>query len=96
MAKLSFLNSLDWEPVLVALMEQDWVANDGGLFYLRKNLEATTVGELSELIHEHRLDKLAVYQRDSDWYEQLSPLFVDVRRLKREILNVPISQAIQS
>jgi membrane protein len=95
-ANLSFLNSVDWEPVLEALLGQGWVSNDGDLFNLHKNLEVTTVGELSELIHERRLDKLAVYQRDSDWYEQLSPLFVDARRLKSEVLNIPISQVIQS
>lgn len=94
MSHLSFLNSDDWEPVLHRLIEQGWVKDEGGIFYLEVDLENVTVGDLSELVHERRLDKLAVYQTDSDWFERLNPLFVDIRVQKKSILDIPISSVL--
>ena len=93
-ANLSYLNSDDWEPVLQRLIHQGWVKDKAGVFYLRVDLNALRIGDLSELIHERRLDKLAVYLTDSDWFEQLNPLFVDIRDKKKSILDVSISSVI--
>ena len=93
-ANLSYLNNDDWEPVLQRLIHQGWVKDKAGVFYLRVDLNALKIGDLSELIHERRLDKLAVYLTDSDWFEQLNPLFVDIRDKKKSILDVSISSVI--
>ena len=93
-SNLSFLNSEDWEPVLQRLIKKGWVKDEGGVFYLTADLKVAKVADLSELVHGHRLDKLAVYLTDSDWYEHLNPLFTDIRSQKRSTLNISISSVI--
>jgi len=94
MANLSYLNSKDWEPVLRRLMGRGWVSDVNGVFYLRVDLGEVKVGELSELIHEHRLDKLAVYVADSNWYEQLNALFTLMRHQKKSALNISVAHVL--
>ncbi len=94
MAGLSYLNSKDWEPVLQRLIKQGWVEDVNGVFYLGVDLKEVKVGGLSELIHEQRLDKLAVYISDSEWYEQLSPLFATIRHQKSSILDISIASVL--
>lgn len=93
---LSLPDVEDWESVLVLLIESDWIVNstDTDRFYLKVNLDEKTVGELSEIIHGKRLEKIGVLHTNNSWHEQLLPILNDLREQKKAALGLPIGSVI--
>ena len=91
---LTLVNVDAWESVLVKLLEGDWIENTGDELFINKNLNETTVGELSELIHGRRLDKFAVINEHTPWFDQLSPILFELKKHKKAALGLPIGDVI--
>jgi len=58
------------------------------------NLHDMTVGDLSELVHGQRLEKFAVINTHTTWFEQLNPRLTELREQKKAALGLPVSDVI--
>jgi len=93
---LSLPDSDQWEQVINLLIAANWLQNQDDRFYLVVNLASVTVGELTELIHEHHQLEFAVLMQDSSWFESLDPVLADVQRQKRATLGLPVASVINN
>jgi membrane protein len=91
---LSLVDADEWEKVLQLLIESHWVKDDMDEYELLANLAVNTVGELSEIIHGKRLEKIGVRRNESAWFQVLSPLLADLRAQKKAALGLPILSVI--
>lgn len=87
---LTLVDIDEWEIVLVKLLDAGWVESHMDELYLNVDLHAKTVGELSELIHGHRINKFAVVNSQTNWFETLRPILTDLREQKKAALGLPI------
>ena len=93
---LSLPNSDQWERVINLLIGAGWLQNQDDRFYLVVNLASVTVGELTELIHEHHQLEFAVLMEGSSWFESLDPVLADFQRQKRTTLGLPVASVINN
>jgi membrane protein len=91
---LSLYDADQWEAALIILIDRGWVIDDLEGYVLSADLSIKTVGELSELIHDKRNEKLGVISEISPWFEQLSPLLVELQRHKKATLGLPIAEVV--
>lgn len=91
---LTLINIDEWEAVLVSLLDEAWLDSYMDELYLNVDLSEKTVGELSELIHGHRIDKFAVVNLETSWYQALKPVLTQLRQQKKAALGLPISEVI--
>ena len=47
-----------------------------------------TVGDLSELVHGQRLEKFAVINKTTTWFDQLGPRLTQLREQKKAALGL--------
>lgn len=90
-SSLTLTDADEWEFVLRILVDQQWVEDDIDEFELKQDLSRVTVGELSELLHGRRLEKIGVLDEGSQWYPVLSPKLKNIREQKKAALGLPIS-----
>lgn len=91
---LTLVNVDEWEAVLVKLIDEKWVENLDDELFVVVDLNESTVGDLSELIHGKRIEKFAVINRDTTWFEQLNPVLSQLREQKKAALGLPVSHVI--
>lgn len=91
---LTLVNVDEWELVLVKLLESHWVCGEDDELFLQVDLKSKTVGELSELIHQKRIDKFTVVNEETKWYGTLKPVLTDLREQKKAALGLPIYDVI--
>lgn len=91
---LGLVDADDWERVLWSLIQAGWFTSDFEFLTLNANLEEKTVGELSEVIHERRLEKFALQLADSPWITILKPILQDLKAQKKAALGLPISHVL--
>ncbi len=84
------------EQVINLLIAADWLQNQDDRFYLVVNLASVTVGELTELIHEHHQLEFAVLMQGSSWFESLDPVLADFQRQKRATLGLPVASVLNN
>jgi membrane protein len=95
-AALSLFDADEWELVLRVLIDHGWVLDDLNEFELSVGLDSKTVGELSEMIHGKRLEKIGVMSEVSPWFDTLSPLLAQLKQQKKAALGLPISTVIRN
>lgn len=93
---LSLPDSDQWERVIILLIGSGWLQNKDDRFYLAVNLASVTVGELTELIHEHHQQEFAVLMQESSWFESLDPVLAKFQRQKMTTLGLPIASVISN
>ena len=93
---LSLPDSDQWEAVILLLIKSNWLRNEDDRFYLAVNLAAVTVGELTELIHEHHEQEFSVLMQGSSWFESLDPVLAELQRQKRVTLGLSVSSVINN
>ena len=93
-SSLTLIDADEWELVLRVLIEHKWVKDDLDEFELIADLDLVTVGELSEILHGKRLEKIGVSYEKGNWFATLSPLLDELREHKKAALGLPISTVI--
>ena len=93
--ELGLVDADDWERVLWSLIQARWFTSDFEFLTLNVNLDEKTVGELSEVIHERRLEKFALQLVDSPWVIKLKPILQDLKLQKKAALGLPISSVLR-
>lgn len=93
-SSLSLRDADQWEAALVILVDRGWVNDDLEEYMLIADLSSKTVGELSEIIHEKRLEKFGVISKTSPWFNQLSPLYAELQQHKKAALKLPIADVV--
>jgi membrane protein len=93
-SSLPLYNADQWEAALAILAAKGWVADDLEEYVLSADLNVRTVGELSELIDEKPMEKLGVVSQTSPWFEQLSPLLIELQQHKKATLGLPIAKVV--
>jgi len=84
----------EWEAVLVSLLDEGWLDSYMDELFLNVDLAQKTVGELSELIHGHRIEKFAVIKANTTWHSTLKPVLMELRQQKKAALGLPVSEVI--
>lgn len=91
---LSLVDADEWEEVLRSLIKNNWIEDDLDEYELLISLNEKTVGDLSEVLHEKRLEKIGVSLQNTSWFDRLSPVLSDIRMQKKAALRLPISDVI--
>lgn len=91
---LGLVDADDWERILWSLIQAGWLTSDFEFLTLNASLEEKTVGELSEVIHERRLEKFALQLADSPWITKLKPILQGLKTQKKVALGLPISHVL--
>ena len=91
---LTLINIDEWEALLVKLIDGKWVENLDDELFVAVNLNEMTVGDLSELVHGQRIEKFAVVNKNTVWFEQLNPRLAQLREQKKAALGLPVSDVI--
>ena len=92
--ELGLVDADEWEKVLWSLIQAQWFSSDFEFLTLNVDLQEKTVGELSEVIHERRLEKFALQLADSSWIVKLKPILQDLKAQKKAALGLPISDVL--
>ena len=93
-SSLPLYNADQWEAALAILAAKGWVADDLEGYVLSADLNIRTVGELCELIDDKPMEKLGVVSQTSPWFEQLSPLLIELQQHKKATLGLPIAKVV--
>jgi membrane protein len=91
---LTLVNVDEWEAVLVKLIDSEWVESFDDELFVTIDLNEKTVGDLSELIHGERIDKFAVKNKNTAWFDQLDPVLKQLREQKKAALGLPVLAVI--
>ncbi len=93
---LSLPDSDQWEEVIILLLDSGWIQNLDDRFLLVVNLASVTVGELTEIIHQHHEQEFSVMMQGSRWFESLDPVLAEFQRQKRATLGLAIASVINN